>query len=551
MTTRRINHTINTALTALFTVLLMASCSPEEALPTSEDSTSLALCVSTARNATRMSDAITQQEGTPFREIQDLWLFPFSSNNMSTALDGNAAAREMSIINSTHLFYFDDKTAEIPEGTDRFLCYARAVPDNGGNFVNGYIKPTITDSENPVSPTTITFSPSQIYTETTTDDKPAVDPKATAIANYLTAIAKAIPSEKAAFFWQFVNKGHPIAASTNNAEKLANWAEAEGITLPTIDDATTIADYPANISLPEGAAVVKWNTTDEKFEPQVETTTEANINSLNRFIYPAELYYYANSPIKTSKTSLRRHYENTAADHTWADVLAEYDDGYGVMDNTVKSVAINDPLHYAVGLLQIKLLRSASSLKDAAETPAVITLKDGKTEGEDATFPLTAVFVSGQYEQAFDFTPKGSIEYIIYDKETTGLSIGAAPTVEAAATAHTNTLVLQSKDGASVRFALEFTNNSGTSFQGFNGTVFPNTKFYLVGNIDKITTGHSGADEYKNRAFTKDYVTQGTVTISSLKQAYTYLPDLLDPRLEIGIQLVPNWIQATTTNVPL
>jgi len=41
------------------------------------------------------------------------------------------------------------------------------------------------------------------------------------------------------------------------------------------------------------------------------------------------------------------------------------------------------------------------------------------------------------------------------------------------------------------------------------------------------------------------------VRISSLQQAYPYLPDLLDPRLEISIRLVPDWTQATSTSVPL
>ena len=75
-------------------------------------------------------------------------------------------------------------------------------------------------------------------------------------------------------------------------------------------------------------------------------------------------------------------------------------------------------------------------------------------------------------------------------------------------------------------------------------------KFYLVGSI-QVTTGHAGTEAYKNRVFTKDYITQGVVKIESLKQAYTYLPDLLDPRLEVTLKLEPDWIQSTTTNVPL
>ena len=113
---------------------------------------------------------------------------------------------------------------------------------------------------------------------------------------------------------------------------------------------------------------------------------------------------------------------------------------------------------------------------------------------------------------------------------------------------YTSTLVLQSKDGAPVRFAMEFTNNSGVDFQGINGTVFNGTNFYLVGQI-KVPIDQT--EDYQKRVFTKNHITKGVIKISSLKEAYTYLPDLLDPRLEVGIQLVPNWIQVTTTNVPL
>jgi hypothetical protein len=126
-----------------------------------------------------------------------------------------------------------------------------------------------------------------------------------------------------------------------------------------------------------------------------------------------------------------------------------------------------------------------------------------------------------------------------------GLTTNLSTTTPAA---YTNTLVLQSKDQSDVRFALEFTNNSGQDIQTLNGRVLPGTKFYLVGTIE-VPSGQT--DDYKKRAFTKGYDTQGVVRISSLKDAYPYLPNLLEPRLEIGIKLIPNWIQSTTTNVPL
>jgi hypothetical protein len=286
---------------------------------------------------------------------------------------------------------------------------------------------------------------------------------------------------------------------------------------------------------------VKWNYTDKKFEPVTETTTEANVNTLSRFVYPAELYYYANSRIKTSATGdMKAHYNSNVE---WADVLKQYEIDDAVTDMNSRSVAIKDPLSYAVGRLQIGIV-AKSVLEDADGTK--ITLSS------DETFPLTAVLVAGQYQQAFDFTPKeNSTEYIIYDKEVSGQSMGkgrAADLSTTPPTAYTNTLVLQSKDQTDVRFALEFKNNSGKSFRSLNGTVYKDTKFYLVGSIE-VPSGQT--DDYKKRAFTKGYDTQGVVRISSLKDAYPYLPNLLEPRLEIGIKLIPNWIQSTTTNVPL
>jgi hypothetical protein len=38
---------------------------------------------------------------------------------------------------------------------------------------------------------------------------------------------------------------------------------------------------------------------------------------------------------------------------------------------------------------------------------------------------------------------------------------------------------------------------------------------------------------------------------NSLKNAYNVMPDLLSPRLEVGVQLVDKWTQTYPTAVPL
>lgn len=530
------NRFITTALpTALLVLLLGACASGDDQLETMNDhiqSIRLALCISTGQPGTRMSASTTQQESSNF-QVQDWHLLPFSETapvgSSSTSLSGNVA-EQLERYEATSNFY-DDKSVKIPDDTRSFLCYCRAGRATGDDdFTKGAINITgLNDVAATATTSDITFSPKVIYEGTTTKEI------AQNIADYLTNIAQYIPTEKEDFFLEFVNNGHPIAASSTNVQKLATWAQTDGgvTTLPEISNEESIKGYPANINLPDGAAVVKWNFTEKKFEPQIQTTTEANINSLDRFVYPAELWYYANSPIRTSEELLTESF----AYSTWENVLNAFgpvDSDEKVMRGGIHSVAVVNPLQYAVGRLQIKL---SSTLEDADK------------------YPLTAVFVSGQYSQAYDFTPNGSIdEKIIYDKYTVDEGYTMKGKYDNGTDIPpTNTLVFQTQDGKSVRFALEFENNSGQDFEGANGTVFNGTKFYLVGTIDldAVDSDADTPDDVKHRVFTKDYITQGTVKISSLKEARTYLPDLLDPRLEIGIKLQTNWIQSSTTNVPL
>ena len=552
-------------IVTMLMALLALSCTSEDTLSSTDSDSvpvSLVMNVSTSRVSTRMTEEMTQQTG--YRGIQDQRLFPFAAN----ALDGNLIVSGKQPLSTyitnlnkyneeaDNLHYFDDRSVKVPNGTAAFLCYCRAIPSSSGSkFENGSLISNIIKEDvneeldwSNSSTSDIKFEPEKIY------NSGVVDTRASNIANYLTSIAQAIQntSGKEELYRLFTNGSsspdaknhtHLLACSSTNVIQLAAWVTEQGVVVPPFDFEEN--NYPAAIYLPDGVAVVKWDDTEKKFVPQTATTTEANINNLNRFVYPPELYYYANSRIKTSSKSQKSYY----SEKSWTDVLEKYDDGFGEMNLSVKSVAIIDPLSYAVGCLQVGL-NVQSTLEDAGGT--TITLEDGTTEGKDASFPLSAILISSQFAQGYDFTPKGGVdEHIIYDKTiggniSMGGSIVATPTTPSQ---YTNTLVLQTEDNKSVRFALEFENNSGQSFEGCNGTVFNGTKFYLVGQI-QVPTEHGNID-YKKRVFTKNHITKGVVKISSLKDAYTYLPDLLDPRLEVGIQLIPSWIQSTTTNVPL
>jgi hypothetical protein len=594
--------------------LCMLSCSTDDiTTPSGRKGPRLAFNVSTSNGkATRMSELITQRSGN-YRDIQDLRLIPFGSQVITSDMHplSEPLTQMTQYEDEAHpefIYYYDNGSQEIPDGTSSFLCYCKAQPTAGyeGGFKNGSLTTTLDgvsidwNDEN-TKASDIKFNPVSIYTETKTvgtESQVKTDTKATAIATYLTSIANAHPAGEETNTWssfsqsdaqgfssdltalrslfrQFVNEGHPIAGSSVYVEKWVNWLYAQLQSLnpeansnaaniknailaaiANTEDYVTVTDdyvvlktdykgYPANITLPEGAAVVQWNAKTKVFTPQVESSTTANVNSLNRFVYPPELYYYANSGIKTSPENLFEELNKS----TWEAVLARFDQGLGTVDGSVNSIAINDPLAYAVGNLQLGFYVPSTTLSDAKGT--AVPLTSGTGDDVVSHFPLTSLLVSSQHPQDYKFEPVDgtSDEYIVYDKEDIpAIKLGSAKEQTPADDQFTNTLVLQTKDGAPVRFAMEFTNNSGIDFQGINGTVFNGTKFYLVGQI-KVPIDQE--QDFQKRVFTKNHLTKGVITISSLKEAYTYLPDLLDPSLEVGIQLVPDWVQSTSVSVPL
>jgi hypothetical protein len=195
-------------------------------------------------------------------------------------------------------------------------------------------------------------------------------------------------------------------------------------------------------------------------------------------------------------------------------------------------VVVKEPLQYGVGRLQLEV-----------ETlPVTTLLKDSKNNSvlvSTATLPLTGVIVGGQYPVGFDFCPTGEPDNVnarfIYDRVVSSNQ-------------SLTTLVLKSYDGEKIPIALEFENKTGNLFYGKDCVIYPDTKFYLLAELDP--TG-MGTGDYAGRVFTQDYTTEIGMKITSLAKAYCCMPDLLSPQLEIGMQVQTQWIQSTTTTVKL
>lgn len=570
-----------TATALSLTIMTGCGETEETADETSSEAVNVALAFSvspTAVSPTRTSADVVQTNGN-FRGLQDLRVIPFSKQGKieigdQPKLFGLDNITEQNFTKDGAMFYYFDGCM-LMQDVASFLFYARAAlpaSATGGTAADKmYYGSLIATYPATGDPAGITFSPDPVWnsTEAPTEGK--------AIADYLTSIAtvscqhnnqtyswrSAADSKLKAYYLNFINQGHevtePIASSTANAKRYVSVLreQLQGLSFASNTPESKLqaaiieaidagynnipANYPLSIGLPDGAAVVRWN--GAHFTPQTTTTTLANISSIRRYAYPAELYYYANSQIKTTTTDKRNDYYNTES--TWAGILNHYEYDNGQVTKNTTSVAVKEPMQYAVACLQTRLNPIGSSSLTDAKGQAVSV---GPT-----SFPLTGLIIGNQRTVGYDFTPTTTSDVdvrFVYDgyPVTSGGSPLYLPAAGGTATDHTSMLLLQTPDGEEVTIIAEFLNNSSTAFRGVNGLVYPGTRFYLIGTI---TPPGNATEDYQKRAFTQDYITTMGVSVVALSKAYNVLPDILTARLEIGIQLTLQWEMATPTNVEL
>lgn len=569
----------------------------------------LALNVSTQQSTTRLSTGTTQQEASSFRGMQDWTLIPFAPatplstppvRSTDTPLSGVITTPSIDKVGTTYN-YLDRNVVDAVIGTSAYLCYGRAVrADGSDNFDNG----STVASFGSYSPSQITFGPQQICSLLKLTD----NANGAALLAYLNGIAQSsVTVGGATYKWSELssqdsglerllktltnydeenNAYRFFAGSSTSIKALATmaynvvaglsytdgtWQAAlktqilsnitGGLTYTTdastgeitITSLGTSRDgFPANINLPDGAVAVVWNATDKAFEYATRTNVPEDVAAnYTKLVYPAELWYYTNSPIKTSKTSQASSYNNT-----WDNVLGRYTDGTAVTLDT-RSIAIVNPLQYGVGCIEGIVQATSSTLRDANNNAISLTREVSGTTQDN--FPLTAVLFGEQYDQQFDFTPdKTTLPRILYDPRvgynadsgtgTINLGVGTA-TVENIASASDKfyTLSLQTPDAKEVKIVLEFENNSGESFYGENGLIAPGMRFYLVGTVTAPTEGEL------LRVVTQDHKTQLVINVESLQHAYNVIPDLntaLNELKIVDIGVAP-WTDRGAENHPV
>ena len=527
---------------------------------------------------TRQTAGVAQAQTTPvFRGMQNIKLIPYGAAVENTSTPLNSKVFELPSFGSSTDAGWDLTTQkakvyrnlDVPIGTRVFMFYSQATLD-GTNFNNGVLNAP-TSFAGDASTYNFSLQPIQTtYNYSETDDV-----KGYAICQYLKGIRETTGITSSAL-QSLLTNFKPTAASSASVQfavqalwnEVKSYSESDGRELVKASiegtsnayatfsgndvtlTATDLTGYPANLNLPDGAVAIDWST---PANPAINGSS-LSVTDLTHYVYPAALYYRANSTIGVSSNA---NVSTTYGDDTWATIAAsnKYTWTDAVVNAETRSIALHDQIQYAVGRFDLTIKAAGATLYDNYGNAVTVNTTNG--------FPVSAVIIGGQKNVLYDFTPTGTATYTIYDNvmnETV-----AAKANEAVGKNHT--LVLETAATAKqVNVAVELTNNTTTAFRGKDGTVPVGGKFYLVGTLDLDKAGEiTQTTDPRTKIFEQDYTTTANFTINvgtafsgtpskdtnqtGLGAAYNVIPDLTVSQMEVAFSVDLDWKPGLTFNV--
>ncbi len=384
------------------------------------------------------------------------------------------------------------------------------------------------------------------------------------------------------------------SASTGIADAAAWDAKFSGV--------TDVAGFPhTQFLIPEGAAQLNYVATTGKFEyldPNQALANPGNEFNPNNYLYPAELAYYVNSPIRTTnKDVTTADYPNgvnpwdddTSSGNKWT--ANSWQINSRVQSNT-RGIAVRNNINYGVALLESKIA-IASGLANFKDNKSARTgdANDNLIPTDNHHLTFTGVLVGGQCKSVdWQFLPKvttgSEFTYVVYDDAI------ASSTIPTPTGSENYTLVLDNYNKtlgddaqSSVRVALEF-KNEGDPFWGKDNIVPKDGIFYLIAELPVATATSAsvlnlpvwpddgkyaippvygidseavpsgkvaGHSKKINRVFIQNFVTSATFTLGeeSLKNAYVTVPNLSSTQMSLGLSVDLKWHTGYTYNIGL
>lgn len=507
--------------------------------------------------------------------MTNIVLIPFAASakvtSSSVRYGENISLGDLTAANSAskvggHAKVYSDK--QVPQGTSAFLFYGKSGATNANLFSCGALAGSITGE-----PSTFSFSLQPICDGTAVGN---ITTDAALFNAYLNLVAGAQDANGVAWkdYTTGLNQGYYdlfqsykdlTTLSTFGVERMMtdlynslslnvdSLAKAirKAILDPTyasLDGSGNVKlvsgmqNFPRKYNIPEGAVSVAFaegsfgNNAAHSFGSLAPA-------GLGNYVYPAALWYFANTKIKTSASSQAAAYVNNAS---WKSILEGYEKDDASVSSSTRSIALKDTIQYAVARLDVRVKAAdGGTLNDnnpVASQQAVSVPVGG--------YPLKAVLVGNQKNVGFDFAPlSGSSVYTIYDTLLTA-NIAAAPSASDYSAAN-STLVLETAtddgaNGSDVFIALEFV-NTGSDFYGLGGQIVPaGARFYLVGQLAAASATETGG-----KVFKQDYTTTARFNIKNLTKAYSTIPDLKAPQLEIGMSVDLSWESGHTYDIDL
>lgn len=550
-----------------------------------------------AKKVTRMTDAITQQSGKPFRGISEIILLTFDGN---PATKGTINADKPIYIGADGNAYEKDpnrrlyRDIEIPVGTTYMLFYGKASKNTESEFEAGYITEKA-DKKTEKTLTNISHELTPINSAanfTTDEDAQAIIGALNDIANakvndngtdytwanignvptslsWLTDHEKKFLAERYKAFIDLKAGSKASVKACVESLKAALAGETPGADVPAtklltaeiyekckaaLNTLKTLRDFPGKFNLPDGVAALSWIAGESRFAYSVPGSanfvTGDNIN-YQKICYPAELSYFVNTETMVSNDDMSNLNEfpsytdwtkPAGADWTGKNFTK------GAVTNSTKTVGLKDPVQYSVAVLQSTVKCDAATLKDNGQSKG--GLKADQDVPVNSGFPVTGILIGGQPESV-DWKYEPTTEAFantIYDQNMNG-------TITAGTTASTPnyTLVFDNKstDKKPVFVTIELENKSGMDFYGQDGIIPKDAKFYLVGKLDPDATTGTTNPNTVDRVFVQDHITTANFTIKDLKKAYNCIPDLRTSGINVGLAVDLSWKSGITFDVDL
>ena len=501
---------------------------------------------SVVNNKTRMGSDETQSAGTvsQFRGMDHIRLIPFDVEPKSTS-EKFASIMSLSSIQalkkegSLNYKVFADQF--VPVGTKYFLFYGKAIDYTAESeitamddkFKFGSIKASGLTDEEFSTPKSLSFGLEQICTNT---DQQAGNSVGRNIVQLMTGLANITVSGSGVhttwstttnltlsrlyrnFIGTTVSSSSSVSAilgliydglqrvaETDPARPLANAIRDRILsscsTVPIEGSPVSLnsdyAGYPGNIGLPDGAVRVRWDGT--KFEDML-ANYGGGLKGMNLtdYVYPAALWYYISTPLKASSTVESPNYD---AQDSWTKVInAVYKGADAEVGGSTQSVALVNPVEYAVGRIETQIKMDDGTFYDGAGNEVVV----------GAGYTMKGLLFGGQNSVGYDFATKGSESWTIYDRKMAGNIVGKKNSTSAV----NHTLALETKKDKPVYAALELV-NGGEAFQGADGIIPAGGTFYLTVELDPKASTTTGYNETVNKIVMKDYVTKVIVKINN------------------------------------